>query len=151
MAEEAGKLFKGLNLSQDQAQQLVDFYVKQTSAAHNAPFEAFKQMTDGWRAEVETKYGADIAQGGRHHVAVGRLLGQLGPAEAPFREAMDATGVGSHPAFVAAFIRLAEMLGEGGHISGNAPSPLGQARPGADTRPSLAQAMYPNLPSSERQ
>jgi hypothetical protein len=145
---EASKLFKEMNLSQPQAQSLVDFYVKQTQAAFQAPFDAFVNMVSEWKGEVAKTYGRDIEEGGKHFVAVGKLLTQLGPAERAFRTAMDETGVGSHPAFVAAFIRFAEMLGEGGHVAGNAPSPLGQVRPGGDARPSLAQAMYPNLPSA---
>lgn len=150
VAAEANKLFKASNLNQDQAQSLVDFYVKQTQEAFEAPFKAFVDMTNGWKGEVANRYGADIEPGGKHYVAVGRLLSQLGTAEAAFRTAMDETGVGSHPAFVAAFIKLAEMLGEGGHIAGNAPSPLGQVAPGAPDRPTAAQALYPHLPSSAK-
>lgn len=151
VAEEAGKLFKSLNLSQEASQNLVDFYVKQTTAAHEAPFKAFADMTKSWRDEVTKTYGADLAEGGKHYVAVGKLLSQLGPAEQAFRTAMDETGVGSHPAFVAAFIKFAEFLGEGGHVAGGGPSPLGQSRTGTTERPTAAQALYPHLPSSAGQ
>jgi hypothetical protein len=148
VAEEATGIFKGLNLSQDAAQKLVDFHVAKTQEAHEAPFKAFAEMTQGWKDAVAKQYGAAIEPGGTHAVAVARLLSQLGPAEAPFREAMDTTGVGSHPAFVAAFVKLAEMLGEGTHVQGNNPSPLGQIDTGKNAPPSLAQAMYPHLPSA---
>lgn len=147
---EASAIFKELNLPQASAQKLVDFYVKETQSAIEAPFKAFATMVDGWKGEVSKAYGAKIEPGGEHALAVSRLLSQLGPAEAPFREAMDATGVGSHPAFVSAFIKLASMLGEGSDIRGNGPSPLGQTAGGDAAKPTAAQAMYPHLPSAGR-
>lgn len=150
VATEAGAIFKELNLPQASAQKLVDFYVKETQSAIEAPFKAFATMVDGWKGEVSKAYGAKIEPGGEHAIAVSRLLSQLGPAEAPFREAMDNTGVGSHPAFVSAFIKLASMLGEGTDVRGNGPSPLGQSKTGEADKPSAAQAMYPHLPSAGR-
>jgi hypothetical protein len=147
VAEEVSGIFKGMNLSQENAQKLVDFYSAKTQEAQEAPFKAFADMTKAWKDEVAKTYGKDIEPGGKHSVSVARLLSQLGPTEAGFREAMDNTGAGSHPAFVAAFIKLAEMLGEGTHVPGNQPSPLGQTN-GEKAPPSLAQAMYPHLPSA---
>lgn len=147
---EASAIFKELNLPQASAQKLVDFYVKETQSAIEAPFKALATMVDGWKGEVSKAYGAKIEPGGEHALAVSRLLSQLGPAEAPFREAMDATGVGSHPAFVSAFIKLASLLGEGSDIRGNGPSPLGQTAGGEAAKPTAAQAMYPHLPSAGR-
>lgn len=144
----AGELFKKMNISQDGAQQLVDLYAKNLQAAQEAPFKAYIDMKQGWTDEVNTKYGKDIAEGGKHFTAVGGLLEKLGDAEKPFREAMDVTGVGSHPAFVAAFIKLAEMLGSGTHVKGNGPSPLGQSDSSKSQVRSLAQSMYPHLPTS---
>jgi hypothetical protein len=144
----ATEIFKKANLSQDGAQQLIDFHAKQLQAAQEAPFKAFVDMKKGWTDAVNTKYGKDIAEGGKHFVAVGGLLEQLGDLEAPFRTAMDETGVGSHPAFVDAFIKLASMLGSGTHVKGNGPSPLGQSDPSKPAQRSLAQAMYPHLPSA---
>ena len=146
--EAAIPIFKELNLPQDAAQKLVDFYAAQTKSAAEAPYKAFAEMTSKWKDEVATTYGKDIEPGGKHFISVGRLLSQLGPAESAFREAMNNTGAGSHPAFVAAFIKLADMLGEGSHVAGNQPSPLGQTPGGTKPAPSLAAAMYPHLPSA---
>ena len=49
---EADKIFKGLGLSQEAAQSLVDFYTAKTTEAFQAPFEAYKEMTDNWRKEA---------------------------------------------------------------------------------------------------
>lgn len=150
MSKEATELFKGMNLSQAQAQQLVDLYVKRTTEAFEAPFKAYVDMKKAWTDEVMKSYGKDIEPGGKHFRSVGNLLANLGPdLEPAFREAMDVTGVGSHPAFVRAFIKLAELLGEGTPTAqGRGPSPLGQTQSGAVERPSAAAAIYPHLPNA---
>lgn len=144
----AGELFKKMNISQDGAQQLVDLYAKQLQAAQDAPFKAVIDQRKAWNDEVMGKYGKDIAEGGKHFTAVGGLLESMGDAEAPFRKAMDETGMGTHPGIVAGMIKLAEMLGKGTHVKGNGPSPLGQSDPSKPAVRSLAQSMYPHLPSA---
>lgn len=146
--KEATGVFKELGLSQESAQRLVDFHAKQLQAVAEGPINAYIEMKKGWGDEVTKTYGKDIEPGGKHFTSVGGLLEQLGPAETPFREAMDVTGIGSHPAFVAAFIKLAEMLGSGTHVRGGGPSPLGQSDPSKGGTLSLAQQMYPHLPSA---
>lgn len=147
---EAQTLFKGLNLSQDQAQSLVDFHAKAIADATSAPYKAVTDMKSAWETEVRSAYGKDIEPGGKVNVSIARLIDSLGPELAPgFREAMDHTLAGSNPAFVKAFAKLAEMFSEGTTVKGNGPSPLGQKGP--DVKPlSIAAAMYPHLPSAGR-
>src|SRR5262249_30940575 len=52
VAAEAGGLFKGMNLSQVDAQKLVDFYFKQTQEAFEAPFKTYADTRQGWREEA---------------------------------------------------------------------------------------------------
>jgi hypothetical protein len=139
-------LFKTMNLTQEQAQTLVDFYVKNTTEAHEAPFKAYVEMKQGWTDEVMKTYGKDIEPGGKHFQSVANLLATLGPRlDAEFRSAMDLTGVGSHPAFVEAFIKFAEALGQGRPTPEGKPSPLGQTNPSAPAPRSAAEAIYPHL------
>jgi len=147
---EASTLFRGMNLSQDQAQSLVDFHAKAIADATSAPYRAVTDMKSAWETEVRSAYGKDIEPGGKVNVAIARLIDSLGPELAPgFREAMDHTLAGSNPAFVKAFAKMAEMFSEGTTVKGNGPSPLGQKGP--DVRPlSVAQAMYPHLPSTNK-
>lgn len=147
---EASTLFKGMNLSQDQAQSLVDFHAKAIADATSAPYRAVTDMKSAWETEVRSAYGKDIEPGGKVNVAISRMIDALGPELAPgFREAMDHTLAGSNPAFVKAFAKLAEMFSEGTTVKGNGPSPLSQKGP--DVRPlSVAQAMYPHLPSANK-
>jgi len=148
VATAAGELFKGMNLTQGNAQKLVDFYVTKTQEAFNAPFRAYQDMVEGWVKEVKAhpEIGGKLDQ---VKATVASAIDSLGDASLArdFRKAMDLTGAGNHPAFVRVFYKLAQMVTEGNAVAGKGPSPHGQAAPGQSTRPSLAQAMYPTLPS----
>jgi len=147
VAKRAGGLFKELNLSQEGAQKLIDLYTAETKAAFEAPFNAYQDMRKEWRDKVS----GDREMGHRLpeiKTNVTQMLNtHLGPVLADqFREAMDLTGVGDHPAFVRAFDILSSLLVEPrSHVAGSRPSPFGQAR---NAEPiSAAAAMYPHLPS----
>lgn len=148
---EASTLFRGMNLSQDHAQSLIDFHAKQISDATAAPFKAVTDLKSEWETAVRTEFGKDIEPGGKTNIAIAKAIDLLGPTLAPaFREAMDFTLAGSNPAFVKGFAKFAELLSEGTTVKGNGPSPLGQKGP--DAKPvSVAQAMYPHLKSSATQ
>lgn len=146
IAEEASGIFKGMNLSQTQAQSLVDFYAAKTREAANAPFEAYTAMRQEW----QTKVAADPEIGSKLpevKQTVSRALDSLGDPKlaSDFREAMDLTGAGDHPAFIKAFYKLAQQVVEGHSVRGSNPSPAGQKPPGAGPI-SAAKALYPNNP-----
>jgi hypothetical protein len=145
VATEANGLFKGMNLNQEQAQQLVDFYTKHTSESANAPYQAWHNMQEQWVNEVK----ADPVLGPRLNevkTTIGKAIDGLGDARLAkeFRDAMDFTGAGNNPAFIRAFYRLAQKVTEGGHVAGNGPSAASQKQD--QQRMSAAGAMYPNLP-----
>jgi len=135
-----------MNLSQAQAQQLVDFYTAKTTESANQPYEAWNSMQEQWVKEVK----ADPQIGPRLNevkTTIARAIDGLNDPKlaASFREAMDFTGAGNNPAFIKAFYKLAQMVTEGGHVAGSGPSTASQRRAGEV--PSAAQAMYPNLPT----
>lgn len=142
--EEVGPLFKGMNLSQDQAQQLVDLYSKHALKTHEESLKLWSETREKWISEAK----ADPEIGGKLpevKAVVSRAIDGLGNSAlaTAFREAMDYTGAGNHPAFIKVFYALAQKVTEGQHVSG---SPLGtrQARPG-----SAAEAIYgPSGPRS---
>lgn len=149
-AGEAQGLFKEMNLSQDQAQKLVDFYSGKVLELADAPYKAFEDLRNNWRKEViSDKDLGNGADGLKPEVAatIARAVDSLPPTIAKdFREALTLTGAGDNPAFVKAFYNLAQRLGEGSLVKGGGPSPGGQSAKG--TMPSPAQALYPQLPSS---
>jgi hypothetical protein len=154
---EAVPLFKELGLTQDQAQKLVDAQIRRDIALAKAPDAAVTTMRNEWRGKVNAdaellatvdknsgKTGMDAVQ-----VNIARTISVLPiDLQVDFRHAMNLTGAGDHPAFVKAFNRLAAYVTEGSHVAGGGPSTFGQTKPGAPTKPSAAQALYPNLPAA---
>ncbi len=144
-------MFKTWNLNQDQAQQAIDYYTKRSAELANAPYNAYLETRKGWRDEI----ASDPVIGPKSAAVkaeIGRAINSLGDAKmiADFRQALDITGIGDHPAFVRAFYAFSQRVNEGSPVSGRGPSPHGQTQaPGAD-KPSAAQAMYPNLNSTQR-
>ena len=144
---EVSSLFKEMNLSQTQAQKLVDFHSKTLSETAAA---VSKTNMDGWLAQKatwKTEIKADPEIGGKLgevKARIGALYTALGPENAQlvkdFKSAMDLTGAGDNPAFIKLFHKLAERLGEGSPVAGSTAKP----KPG-----SAAQAMYPDLPTQQ--
>lgn len=144
--KEVGVLFKELNLSQAQAQKLIDYQSKMNLDAADAPYKAWEDVQKKWQDQVrqDPDMGHRIAE---IKTTIGKALDGLGDSKlaSEFRDAMDLTGAGNHPAFVKAFWKLSQAVTEGGHVSGRGPSPYGQKAPGQETV-TAAKALYPNLP-----
>jgi hypothetical protein len=145
VSKEINGIFKGLNLSQEQGQKLVDFYTAKTAESANQPYQVWQETQEAWIKEVKN----DRELGPRLNevkTTISRAIDGLNDPKLArdFREAMDYTGAGNNPAFIRAFWKLAQRVTEGGHVSGTGPSPQGQRRQGEQT--SAARAMYPNLP-----
>lgn len=140
---------KELNIPQAGAQKLVDFYVKQMQAAEQAPLEFFKEQRTEWKKTITTDpnlgTGTDLKPAVKS--AIGKFINSFGPDLAKdFREAMDFTGAGDHPAFIRVMHVLATKFTEGSLVAGTKPSAAGQQQPGK-ANGTGAEAMYPNLPA----
>lgn len=146
IAKEAGTMFKGMNLNQEQAQSLVDFYTAKVTAAVEAPFKLWGDTQKEWIGQIEKEYGPlDGAKVIEIKSTIAKVVDSLGPTLAtPFREAMDITGAGNNPAFIKAFYALAKQLGEGTAVKGGSPSTEGQKDPQRAPK-TAAEALYPNL------
>lgn len=151
---EIDTLFKKHSLPQEAAQELIDFYVKQTQSAFQEPFDAYQKMTDGWREEAmnHPDLKGKLGPGMEVNVRIGKALAGLPDQKlaSDFRALMDLTGAGNHPAFIRVIDHFAKMVTEGTHVAGNGPSTHGQSAGGTTAKPTAAQAMYPTLPSSGR-
>jgi hypothetical protein len=149
---EASATFKELGLTQDAAQKLVDMHIRQAQEAAEQPYKAYTEMREGWRKSVLADpivgNGADLKPEVKQTIA--RMYDVVGDTKlvTEFKEAMDMTGVGDHPAFVKLLYSLAQRATEGRPVAGTGPTPASQAAPGAAVRPNPAQAIYPNLPST---
>jgi hypothetical protein len=146
VAGKASAIFKDLGLNQTQAQSLVDFYAAQTKEAAEAPYKAWVDMNKQWQdsLKADPEIGSKLDE---VKTTVSRALDSLGDQKLAqdFREVMDLTGAGNHPAFAKVFYKLAQAVTEGKHVSGKSPSAFGQKAPG-DKPASAAGAMWPTLP-----
>lgn len=147
--KEAQGVFKEAGLNQAQAQKLVDLYIKEQAKVEGAPKKEYEAMLSKWTAQVHadkelstgTELKPEVQQG------IGKLKALL-PKDVRdgFDQAMNMSGVGSHPSVVKAIYELSKYVTEPSHVPGKGPSPEGQKPPGEPSRPSLAKAMFPNLP-----
>jgi hypothetical protein len=124
---------------------LVSFYAETSQRQHEESVNMMNQMRDDWRKEIKADPQIGFKLDSEVKPTVGRAIDMLGPKLAnEFRQAMDFTGVGDHPAFIRAFYALAQMLTEGGHVAARGPSRFGMQQPGQRT--DAAHSLYPNLP-----
>jgi len=160
LVEKATPIFKELGLTQDAAQKLFDFYNTHAKTSAEAATKLVNDMRSEWRDKITNdpnigpKLGTE-KDPGPLMVAIGKAKDSIFEGDpkglAAFNEAMNLTGAGDHPDIFKAWIKIAERVSEGTHVSGKGPSEQGQAVPNKAGRPSAAQAMYPNLPSATTQ
>lgn len=120
--EQFEPIARELNLTNEQAQKMVDLYgTKIMPMVQKRQSEVWQKTTEQWAAEVK----ADKEIGGdkltANLSAAQRALEQFGDQE--LKEYLDSTGLGNHPALVKAFIKVGKAMSEdkvvtGGHESG---------------------------------
>jgi hypothetical protein len=130
------------NLPPKVAQALIDKVGPQLKNALEAPYKAWVEQNEKWKAEIR----ADKAIGGaafdkNRGLATAAIDAIAGKADTPggkaFREALDATGAGNHPEVVRFFVRLGQSMSEGKLVTGGA----------APVRKSPASVLYPDHPT----
>jgi hypothetical protein len=145
-------VFKELGLPQEGAQKLVDMYRELSAEAQAAPYKAYQDTVAGWLKESQDHpdLRGKLGPGQEVNVRIGKLLDSIPDQKlaSDFREVMDITGSGNHPAQIRLLDYFAQRLTEGTHVAGNGPSRHGQSAPGASTEPGAAAAMWPKLPSA---
>jgi hypothetical protein len=145
---------KELDLTQEQAQHLLDFGGEKIKALAAAPYKAWSDLQTKWQAEIQ----ADPEIGGTNMettVASAARVYQLGP-DNPFvksaeeatalKDALNTTGSGNNPAIVRLFSRLGKMLGEPGTVTG-APNP--KANEKGEGSGAMLDAMYPTMAANK--
>ncbi|WP_436879452.1 peptidase [Escherichia coli] len=105
-----------LNLTNEQAQKLVDAYPKILAGVQQRQADAWQKQTEGWAEAVK----ADKEIGGdklESNLSAGqRALDQFGSPE--LKEYLNVTGMGNHPELVKAFVKIGKAMSEDGMVSG---------------------------------
>lgn len=127
-------LARELNLSQEQAQKLVDLHVR-----HWLGFEEqAKAQAEDWRKQAMN----DPEFGGQKFVQslrdAQRFISAFGGEK--LRIALDTTGAGNHPEIFKAFALAGRLLGEDRLVKG-----AGAAPAGGGTFADLANTLYPDM------
>ncbi|HHQ5841859.1 TPA: peptidase [Enterobacter asburiae] len=108
---------RDLNLTNEQAQKLVDAYPKILAGVQHRQAEAWQKQTEGWAETVK----ADKEIGGdkltANLSAAQRALDQFGTPE--LKEYLEGTGLGNHPELVKAFIKIGKAMSEDGMVDGS--------------------------------
>ena len=108
---------RDLNLTNEQAQKLVDAYPKILAGVQQRQAEAWQKQTEGWAESVK----ADKEIGGdkltANLSAAQRALDQIGTPE--LKEYLNATGLGNHPDLVKTFVKIGKAMSEDGMVDGS--------------------------------
>lgn len=126
---------KELNLSQDKAQKLVDFYATAVKDITTQQQQMWADTLDEWKetAVSDSEYGGKKFQ--ESIVAAKRALDTFGSKK--LREALDQTGMGNHP-------ELIRMLVKVGTAVSNDKFEFGKSS-AQDTVRDPAKILYPNM------
>lgn len=108
---------RDLNLTNEQAQKLVDAYPKILAGVQQRQAEAWQAQTEQWAADVK----ADKEIGGdkltSNLSAAQRALDQFGTPE--LKEYLNTTGLGNHPDLVKTFVKIGKAMSEDGMVDGS--------------------------------
>lgn len=110
-------LARELNLTNEQAQKMVDLYgEKLLPQIQKQQTEAWQKTTEQWAADVK----ADKEIGGDKLVSslsvAQRALDQFGTPE--LKEYLNSTGLGNHPELVKTFVKIGKSMSEDGMVTG---------------------------------
>jgi hypothetical protein len=148
MDEQTGTEFKviakELDLTQEQAQKLLDFGGEKLRAQIEAPYKLWAETQAKWQAEVKAdkEIGGTKLEQSIKDAAQVFVPGESNPfvksdAEAKaLREALNMTGAGNNPAMVKFFVKIGALLKEPGSLSGG---------PVRDKQDTLLAKMYPTM------
>ncbi|HCM5064226.1 TPA: peptidase [Klebsiella pneumoniae] len=114
--EQFEPIARELNLTNEQAQKLVDAYPKILAGVQQRQAEAWQAQTEEWAATVK----ADKEIGGDKLTAnlgvAQRALDTFGTPE--LKEYLNGTGLGNHPELVKVFIKVGKAMSEDGMVTG---------------------------------
>lgn len=133
--EEFLPVAKALNLTQEAAQKLIDFYAKTQADAINAMTTKWAETHAQWRKDAETDAeigGANLQDSLK---AVNAFKKAFGSPE--LDQLLEDTRIGDHPALLRAFVKVGKAVSEAGAHFGRGSS--------AATPEDAASTFYPSM------
>ena len=125
-----------LNLPQDKAQAVVDMGVKLMQSAQAQQAEVFAKTQKEWRDAVvnDKEFGGAALAENLGYAA--KVLDTFAP---DLRAVLDETGLGNHPAFVKAFVKIGKAISEDRLVGGAQQTPGAAQDPAAKLFPTMNQ------------
>lgn len=118
--EMMSRMFKDVNLSQEQAQKLYSAYEKEQGSFIEQSQKAFNQMRDDWFNQTISDPEIGGQNIGQTKLCIKRVMQQCGNKE--LSEFLNKTGLGFNPAMVRFMTKVGELLGNDNHfVQGQAP------------------------------
>lgn len=136
VSEEFTAYARELNLPQDKAQAAVSMGVKLLESAQAKQAEAYAQQISAWRNEVtnDKELGGPALAENLSYAA--KVLDTYAP---DLRAVLDETGLGNHPAFVKAFVKIGKAISEDRLVGGAQQAPGAALDPAAKLFPTMNQ------------
>ena len=118
--EMMSRMFKDVNLSQEQAQKLYSAYEKEQGSFIEQSQKAFNQMRDDWFNQTISDPQIGGQNIGQTKLCIKRVMQQCGNKE--LSEFLNKTGLGFNPEMVRFMTKVGELLGNDNHfVQGQAP------------------------------
>lgn len=120
MVEKFTPIAKELGLTQEGAQKLVDLFNEKVADFGSSQAQNWERVQTEWQtaAKADKEYGG---QAFKENVGYAhKALEQFGTPE--LREALDLTGVGNHPEFIRAFVKIGKAISEDKIRTGSNPA-----------------------------
>lgn len=118
--EMMSRMFKDVNLSQEQAQKLYSAYEKEQGSFIEQSQKEFNKMRDDWFNQTISDPQLGGQNIGQTKLCIKRVMQQCGNKE--LSEFLNKTGLGFNPAMVRFMTKVGELLGNDNHfVQGQAP------------------------------
>jgi hypothetical protein len=120
---------------QARGQKLIDLYTNAVKSIQDGQKTAWETTNKSWVDAVKADPEIGGAKFAEVKTSIAKAIDSLGPElSVAFRQGLDVTGAGNHPAIWKGLAKMAAVLTEGGHVGGNPPS----------GKPDLATTFFPN-------
>ncbi len=120
---------------QARGQKLIDIYTGAVKQMQEAQVAAWNTTNENWVKAVKADPDIGGAKFEPTKATIAKAIDSLGPElSVAFRQGLDATGAGNHPAIWKGLAKMAALLTEGGHVQGAPPK----------AAPDLGSSFFPN-------